>query len=260
MLQALSTNIFSAANDEASTASSSSSSGSSSGAAELFPGLESGMWSATPADTTMDSEENNYCYVLHTATTAAGPAMQWAACSGSNGLVRVYDVAHPRGQLPLLATLDQKKVAGDAAITGVTFLSGGTAPGAVLTCSENGRMFLWDVRTPAAPAVKFSAPPVGGMSMSCVCSRLDGKVVAAGVGSSIRLWDVGTRKVIAVYEEAHTDDVTAIRFHPFAPSQLITGSLDGLVCITDTSVPPTPEGDEDEGDTLVSGKKKKKKT
>lgn len=248
MLQALSTNLFSAANDIATQP------------APIFPDLESGMWSNNP-DTTnstntntsgMEAEDNNYSYVLHTAsTTVTGKHI--VACSGSNNIVRIYDVSQPRGQLPLLATLDQTKFVGDSTITGLSFLEGGAAPGAVLTCSESGRLFLWDIRAPATPAVKFSCPPTGGMITSCVCSRGDGKVVAAGVGSSIRLWDVGTRKMIAVYEEAHTDDVTDIKFHPVAQSQLISGSLDGLICITDTSVPPTSEEAEDEGDTLVSG-------
>ena len=167
----------------------------------------------------------------------------------------MYDVTRPRGrgQLPLIATFDNGKASGGSVVTGLTFVPGSDA---VLTCSENGRVFIWDIRAPAAPAVKFSCPYAGGMTTSCVCARADGKAVAAGVGSSIRLWDVGTRKVITTYEEAHTDDVTVLKFHPRAEHQLISGSLDGLVCITDTSVPPTMDEDEDEADTLVSGIKK----
>lgn len=246
MLQSLTTNIFSAANEAAPPPS-----------AEIFPGLESGLWATSAPETTSSMEaedDNNYTYILHTATTTTPAGQHLVACSGSNNLIRIYDASRPRsssgGQLPLLATLNHGKPAGNSPVTDIAFVAGG----ALLSCSESGRLFLWDVRAPGAPVGKMACPPTGSMTTSCVCARNDGKVVAAGVGSGIRLWDVGTRKVVAGYEEAHTDDVTVMRFHPVAGMQLISGSLDGLICITDTSVPPTPEGDEDEGDTLVSGK------
>lgn len=248
MLEALSINIFSAAND-----------------ASPAPPLEAPLqstdlfangWATTATDpaaaaaaatatttAAMEPEDNNYTYVLHMAASH-----NIVACAGSNNLIRIYDVSQPRRQAPLLATLNPAKPAGNSPVTGVVFVEN-----ALISCSESGRLFLWDLRAPATPAAKFSCPPAGGGDTSCVCVRGDGKVVAAGVGSSLRLWDVGTRKVMTTYEEAHTDDVTMVKFHPTVSNRLISGSLDGLICVTDTSISPTPDTDEDEGDTLVSG-------
>lgn len=36
--------------------------------------------------------------------------------------------------------------------------------------------------------------------------------------------------VYAEFIESHNDDITQAKFHPISPTQLITGSVDGLIC------------------------------
>jgi WD40 repeat protein len=36
--------------------------------------------------------------------------------------------------------------------------------------------------------------------------------------------------VYAEFTESHNDDITQVKFHPISPTQLITGSVDGLIC------------------------------
>lgn len=58
----------------------------------------------------------------------------------------------------------------------------------------------------------------------------------AGHASSIYLWDVRTATARAQYHEVHSDDVTALRFHPRDAALLLSGSTDGLVNLYDTRV------------------------
>jgi WD repeat-containing protein 89 len=39
--------------------------------------------------------------------------------------------------------------------------------------------------------------------------------------------------MLAEFIDSHNDDITQVKFHPISPSQLITGSVDGLICSFD---------------------------
>ena len=45
--------------------------------------------------------------------------------------------------------------------------------------------------------------------------------------------DVRSSKQLGVYTESHTDTVTQIKFNPLRQTELLTASLDGLVCFFD---------------------------
>jgi WD40 repeat protein len=57
--------------------------------------------------------------------------------------------------------------------------------------------------------------------------------------SFILFWDVrsGGNKLLGAYWESHSDDVTAVRFHPEKFNSLATGSTDGLLNIFDLLQP-----------------------
>jgi len=47
--------------------------------------------------------------------------------------------------------------------------------------------------------------------------------------SYLLFWDVRSSKLLGAYWESHSDDVTAVKFHPSATHSLTTGSTDGLL-------------------------------
>eukprot|EP00850_Spirogloea_muscicola_P010233 SM000059S18710 [mRNA] locus=s59:523021:525824:- [translate_table: standard] len=67
------------------------------------------------------------------------------------------------------------------------------------------------------------------------CCAAAGSLVAAGANAKIRCWDTRTRKCIACLEECHTEAVTQVAFHPVHRSRLFSASIDGLMCVFDTS-------------------------
>lgn len=47
--------------------------------------------------------------------------------------------------------------------------------------------------------------------------------------SYLMFWDVRYAKILGAYWESHSDDVTAVRFHPSQVHSLSSGSTDGLL-------------------------------
>lgn len=47
--------------------------------------------------------------------------------------------------------------------------------------------------------------------------------------SYVLFWDTRASKMLGAYWESHSDDVTAIKFHPEKMHSLATGSTDGLL-------------------------------
>jgi len=66
-------------------------------------------------------------------------------------------------------------------------------------------------------------------------------MLVAGAKENIHFWDI--RRVASVsaplvtFSESHTGDVTKVRFHPQVPNKLFSGSIDGLICLFDTTQP-----------------------
>lgn len=52
-----------------------------------------------------------------------------------------------------------------------------------------------------------------------------------GEDSYLLFWDIRSSKLLGAYWESHSDDVTAVRFHPSQSHSLASGSVDGLVNI-----------------------------
>jgi WD40 repeat protein len=60
------------------------------------------------------------------------------------------------------------------------------------------------------------------------------QVICAGTelleeDSYLLFWDIRSSKLLGAYWESHSDDVTAVRFHPSLTHSLATGSTDGLL-------------------------------
>ena len=174
--------------------------------------------------------QDNYDEGVWVLNSCSGSS--WLGCALSNGVVTVYDQE-------LLQPM-QSYVAphGDNQITDLA----SDSFNALVTSSKNGSVCLYDVRQ-VAPALTFKLPK----NEEALSVALGYGGALAAVGSSkaqIHFHDMragGT--LLGSYVDAHTDDVTQVRFQPSTTtpgettSLLISASEDGLACIFDTSKP-----------------------
>mmetsp|Transcript_5142 Transcript_5142/g.6841 ORF Transcript_5142/g.6841 Transcript_5142/m.6841 type:complete len:407 (+) Transcript_5142:40-1260(+) len=108
------------------------------------------------------------------------------------------------------------------------------------SCSEDKRIYGWDARAGEKAVGTFSTidgssrSEFGWCSMDIGCS---GNLIGAGSDaeddSTVYFFDVRSSKVLGKYSEAHTDAITQVLFNPLRNTELLTGSLDGLICFFD---------------------------
>jgi WD40 repeat protein len=152
---------------------------------------------------------------------------EWISCGLSNGDVNIYD----RARLNITRTYPKLHGKG-CTMTDLT-TSGSNL---VATSSANGQCCILDVRQPI-PALTFTLPRrEEALSVSL---GYDG--VMAAVGSNkplIHLHDIRQNgSLLGTYQDAHTDEVTRVRFQSPQSPLLVSASEDGLACIFDTSKP-----------------------
>eukprot|EP00041_Stephanoeca_diplocostata_P032115 m.1020316 g.1020316 ORF g.1020316 m.1020316 type:complete len:288 (-) comp24087_c0_seq79:353-1216(-) len=109
---------------------------------------------------------------------------------------------------------------------------------------------MWDIRT-GDVVQRYSVGNGGQIAPSCCDINCSDQVICVGSNlvnnvddkdAIVALWDVRATEPSAVITEAHSDDVTEVRFHPARGNVFATGSTDGLVNICDMAQLP----DEDE--------------
>ncbi|KAL2129143.1 hypothetical protein VTI74DRAFT_8178 [Chaetomium olivicolor] len=115
------------------------------------------------------------------------------------------------------------------------------ADSVICTTGENGTVSVWDLRLDPS---KAKAMQIGGnlpSLLSLACSN-DTNTIAAGTElanhqASIIIWDLRSPSAPRTqYTEGHSDDITQLTYHPANPSLLLSGSTDGLVNLTDTTI------------------------
>lgn len=174
------------------------------------------------AATNQDSPYDETIWVVEVAAS-----YQWVSCGLSNGDVNVYD----QERLQLLRTYPKLP-------TETCTLTDLTTCGEHLfsTASSNGKVCIVDVRQPE-PALRFSLP--GSEQALSVSLGYDG--VLAAVGSSkplVHFHDIRQNgSLLGTYQDAHTEEVTRVRFQSSQSPILISASEDGLACVFDTSKP-----------------------
>jgi len=158
---------------------------------------------------------------------AVAASQEWVSCGLSNGDVNVYD----QERLQLLRTYT--KLPGERCT-----LTDLTTCGAHLltTSSSNGRVCVVDIRQPT-PALTFTAP--GNEEALSVSLGYDGVLAAVGSSNSlIHFHDLRQNgSLLGTYQDAHTEEVTRVRFQTSQSPVLLSASEDGLACIFDTSKP-----------------------
>ncbi|XP_066917181.1 WD repeat-containing protein 89-like [Clytia hemisphaerica] len=110
------------------------------------------------------------------------------------------------------------------------------------SASNDGTIRLWDTEKKEDNVSIVSKCDVGYASMDINC---DGSILAAATERheeqltiKLEFWDIRkidekAPKLLATFEEVHSDDITILKFHPTNSKILATGSTDGLVTILD---------------------------
>ncbi|KAM7501226.1 hypothetical protein LguiB_000130 [Lonicera macranthoides] len=119
-----------------------------------------------------------------------------------------------------------------------------SAPHILHSCSSDGTVRAWDTRSFQQVSCVSAGPSQEVFSFSF--GGLGDTLLAAGCKSQILFWDWRTKKQAACLEESHMDDVTQVHFLPDHQSKLVSASVDGLMCIFNTS------GDINDDDHLES--------
>ncbi|KAJ1850429.1 hypothetical protein H4R99_004662 [Coemansia sp. RSA 1722] len=175
-------------------------------------------------------------YVYDTVLTDMG-----IAASGSNRTVKFYDQSTLQEKSKIAYHSDQ--------ITQIQ-----ARQNSFQSCSLDGQIAIWDLRQSlnASPALAFRAQgPVlsfdisGDDRMLVGGSRLDEDYHVA----RMHFWDVraGDSQPMHTFENSHSDDITQIQFNKHKPSQMLSGSTDGLLCTYNVN-----ETDEDEALLFVA--------
>lgn len=122
------------------------------------------------------------------------------------------------------------------------------SPDLLYTGSVDGTLRCWDVRRPGSIATRvFRSEPEHSycsFDVSCNDRILCAGTEQVGEDSFLVFWDtrmVGDGKakqdqLLGVYSESHSDDITAVCFHPSQADRLASGATDGLVNVFDLSL------------------------
>jgi len=161
----------------------------------------------------------------------------WIGCALSNGEIQVYD----QTKLHPLQTYNH-----DALITDL--VCDVSNPHALIASAADGTVAIFDIRQSNQPAcqVKLPRPEEEALSVSM---GFDGGIAAVGSNKGkIHFFDVrDTRSVLGTYNQAHTNEITRVRFQTLSASGgmsttittpiLLSAAEDGLACVYDTSKP-----------------------
>ena len=173
-----------------------------------------------------DTRQPNYA-VSSIAFSPEGTIL--ASGSDWDYTVRLWDVA-TRRQIAML--LENKGDAGDEAINVVSFSPDGTI---LASGGDDGKIRLWDVKT----RTQIDVLDTNAGGVSSIAFHPDGKTLTSLNGSqygqdwhkwgdmAVRLWDVATRKQIAMSQN-HTAATEAVALSPDG-ALLASGHRDGVV-------------------------------
>ncbi|XP_013882919.1 WD repeat-containing protein 89 [Austrofundulus limnaeus] len=180
---------------------------------------------------TRRSQQDGSMYLLHGALQPGG----LLAVSCSDHTVRLQD----RTTLDLLGQYQGHT----GPLCGLTFAR--TSSDLLYSGSADGTVRAWDVRRPGTEAVQvFSGDPCHrfcSVDLNCSDSLLcAGTEQVDREDSFLVFWDCRKAggRLLGVFSESHSDDITQVCFHPRDRDRLASGSMDGLVNVFDLSQGP----------------------
>jgi len=126
----------------------------------------------------------------------------------------------------------------------------------VLACGD-GTARVFDARENGSrPTAIFRAPfGASEVESATLGGAIGDALVAAAVGPHVAFYDrrmaaSGGESAVAILQDAHSEAVTRVRFHPSRRHELYTSSVDGLLCAFDCF--KTPLNDEDSLMSIMS--------
>ncbi|GAA5968715.1 hypothetical protein JCM11641_000706 [Rhodosporidiobolus odoratus] len=192
----------------------------------LYPGSSSTplrLAAQAPYDPSVSA---NPPYVLHTVPFQGG-----YLCSGSDDSIRAFS--------PTLQPLAKLKST-QKGITSIT-AGAGMDSNVVFVTAKDGTVAGWDTRDLSKEAFKLKSK--SGAGYLCASQSSDLSALAVGTElyhyeAMIDIWDLRSMKIQHTYTEAHSDDITAVSFHPSPtlPHVLLSASVDGLVTTYDVRI------------------------
>lgn len=123
----------------------------------------------------------------------------------------------------------------------------------LLTCGDDGLLKCWDLRATRKEVLIYditSSEESNAMASSDESSsnlkllscdiNLDDSIIASSTNNNdnndsfIYLFDVKmSNKVLKKYSDAHSNDITQVKFDPYVQTRLVSASIDGLACVFD---------------------------
>ena len=102
-------------------------------------------------------------------------------------------------------------------------------------------IFLWDIRSAQQPVLTFKCDSIASLGLNFLSLDIncDGRLLAAGSSATpqgdafIGFWDVrlaSNGAFLGTYSDSHSNDITALAFHPSSAGHLLSGAGDGLLC------------------------------
>ena len=184
------------------------------------------------------------CYVVRAEASPFMATHNLVLCGGTNGVARLLAVGDDgvlsaRGALSCVPTAPARGRKDALLVRDVAFVDANTSA----VCVESGHTAMWDIRTVSPEATSAPSCAFGNrQSAQAMCAKRDGYTVAIACKERLCLWDARKpNKVVSVYSDIHTDEVTCLSFARSHPNTLVSGSMDGLVCATDTMQAPDAE-------------------
>ncbi|KAL6074469.1 WD repeat-containing protein 89 [Balamuthia mandrillaris] len=184
-----------------------------------------------------DDDADRSCYVCQFAVSPALPSSSSSTASslGSTATTQVLAAADSSFGIGLFSrqTLEVVgRLTGHAdAVSQLAFSASNAS--LLWSSSDDGSVRCWDLRQQAVVLGTQVKSSVHSFTLESSSEH----VLAAGAGKDIMFWDLrkDLSKPLTVFEDSHTEDITRLRFHPFVPGKLFSGSIDGLVCLFDVS-------------------------
>ena len=176
-------------------------------------------------------------YNTHIASNHDGTS---CAVATTSGRVRVYARERATGAF----AHGEREIRLNASVNECEFGSAADPFSIVCACGD-GTTRVYDARSQDdRPTASFRAPfnerDVASASLGGSASDF---LVATAVGPHVAFYDRRQQGNASLFQDAHSEAVTRVRFHPERRSELYTSSVDGLVCAFDCA--HTPLNDEE---------------
>jgi len=191
----------------------------------------------------VDLEKSRKKVFVYDIAVSRVPNPTTIVTSSSKNSIQTFD----RNTLAPLSELEGHR----DTITGIA--TGNTDSNLVWSCSEDQSVLLWDLRT-NKPALSYKMTRTDLVPASCAVNCIDG-AIAVGTNLAttkkhkdalLTIWDVRKTEPLTVFQEAHSDDITQVKFHPTNPKACASCATDGLVNFYDLGLVPATGDPEDE--------------